>query len=137
MHGALLLTLQTRLLPSLNLALGLALHFLGQLPKKKAGHKPKSNGCGTGGLTLQTTEETTACCDQHDFCYDTCNTEYKTCESNFRTCLKNVCAQYSTKQDRDGCKQQNQIITMGTGLFGCGAYLESQKNACKCPNDEL
>ena len=36
-------------------------------------------------------ESFTECCDEHDKCYDTCNTNKKTCDSNFNDCLLSKC----------------------------------------------
>jgi hypothetical protein len=34
-------------------------------------------------------------------------------------------------------RNEASTFTMGSSLFGCGTFLQSQKNACECVTDEL
>lgn len=112
----------------------------GAKPVPRPGHKPKSNGCGTGGLGIDVSEfpDFTKCCDKHDFCYDTCGRSRAKCDTDFKTCLEKVCHRYDKEgrftrsSQRSNCDQTAGLMYGGTAGFGCGAYQESQKKACLC-----
>jgi len=92
-------------------------------------HKPVSNGCGSYGISLVTDEKFTPCCDVHDICYDTCGNSREKCDSAFKKCLQETC---KSSTNPSQCKQTADTVIMGTSMFGCGAYQESQKKACIC-----
>ena len=80
------------------------------------------------------------CCDEHDFCYDTCNTVRSDCDDKFKQCLLKSCKDRTRgakegKKKEDylkGCKNMADTMHSATAGFGCQAYQESQKNACLC-----
>ena len=112
-------------------------------PTPRAGHKPTSNGCGSGGLSIDVSNypDFVACCDAHDYCYDTCGESRAKCDSDFRKCMEGVCFRYKSEgrlksaAKKAECDQTAGMMYGGTVGFGCAAYLESQKSACDCKGD--
>ena len=109
----------------------------GEKPIPRKGHVPSSNGCGSFGLTLNTKAlpEMTKCCDQHDFCYDTCNSDREKCDNDFKHCLSTICERLKpglTEKLYKGCKDTADMIYTGTYALGCSPFLSAQENACDC-----
>lgn len=109
----------------------------GETPKPKEGHNPRTNGCGTGTMLFSAQDmkyDFTKCCDEHDFCYDTCGKNRDTCDTDFKTCLTKLCdTDYPHDPDHQACTSSAQMFHFGTSGFGCAAFLASQKEACECP----
>merc|ERR1719378_815497 len=102
-------------------------------------HKPTSNGCGSMGLQLDTSQMPgfTECCDVHDKCYDTCNNDRSQCDEDFKSCLSSVClfeglSNKKSKTKIKECKALADMMYATTSSLGCAAYMESQRNACLC-----
>eukprot|EP00118_Oscarella_pearsei_P001425 m.7414 g.7414 ORF g.7414 m.7414 type:complete len:169 (+) comp18623_c0_seq1:25-531(+) len=105
----------------------------GQLPTKKKGHVPKSNGCGSQGISVDTSKfpGLGKCCDTHDYCYDTCGRERRACDDAFQTCMDSHCDTLE-KTKKDECRNLSGVMSAGASGFGCQAYLDAQANACDC-----
>merc|ERR1712137_188713 len=87
----------------------------GTTSSPRAGHKPSSNGCGSGGISISGQFDMTTCCDKHDVCYDTCNSSKETCDTEFLQCLDEFCKD-TTKVPRiirDSCSQQATLYAVG------------------------
>ena len=111
----------------------------GAKPVPRKGHVPKTNGCGSFGLTLDTSAlpEMTKCCDKHDYCYDTCNADRGKCDDDFKQCLDNMCDKLRpsiTRNQYEGCKETATLIYGGTTALGCSPFLSAQEKACDCPS---
>ncbi|XP_067671721.1 group XIIA secretory phospholipase A2-like [Haliotis asinina] len=111
-------------------------------PKPKKRDKPRSNGCGSFGLELDTSAlpAVTKCCDNHDYCYDTCNNDKVKCDDDFKDCLNNVCDTLGGIASQDitgGCRSTADLMYASTLTLGCKPYKDSQKDACVCQHDEL
>ncbi|KAK7111601.1 hypothetical protein V1264_011207 [Littorina saxatilis] len=109
----------------------------GAEPVAKRNHIPKSNGCGSFGIQLDTTHVPGIgkCCDKHDICYDTCNHQKEDCDKEFQACLMKICNAMKTHVSKDvynGCKSTADIMYVGTMALGCKPYRDSQKDACTC-----
>eukprot|EP00105_Crassostrea_gigas_P019225 XP_011437652.1 PREDICTED: group XIIA secretory phospholipase A2 isoform X2 [Crassostrea gigas] len=106
-------------------------------PKARENHIKSSNGCGTFGFEIDTSTVPlmTKCCDQHDFCYDTCNSNKDKCDSDFKACLLNMCKKMEKSLEKDeleGCKATAELMFTGTTMLGCTSFKDSQKRACDC-----
>lgn len=101
----------------------------------KSGHKPWSNGCGSAGMDLKDGWGLTKCCDEHDFCYSTCNSKRSTCDRDFASCMENVCKKVKSKKGKQECSSTAGMYNFGASGFGCSSYIESQKEACECIPD--
>lgn len=97
----------------------------------RSGHKPSSNGCGTGGFFVADDFGFDACCVKHDLCYDTCGSLRHECDKSFQRCMNNICKQQKASV-RDRCSSQASLFALGGTAFGCDAFLTSQANACEC-----
>lgn len=112
----------------------------GKKAKPNPDHVPKSNGCGSFGIEFDTGNLPlmTACCDTHDYCYDTCNRGKEECDKGFQQCLLNMCSKMIddlNKEEQEGCQATAEIMYRGTIALGCTPYKKAQKNACDCGND--
>ena len=67
----------------------------GVTPKPNRNHVPKADGCGALGLKIDNTYlpigEMSKCCNEHDICYDTCNSHKDVCDIEFKHCLYRYC----------------------------------------------
>lgn len=72
----------------------------GQKAVRNRNHVPKSDGCGSVGFEVASEYlplvEMTKCCDNHDICYDTCNSGKESCDLEFKRCLYNYCESYKS-----------------------------------------
>lgn len=68
---------------------------LDNLPIRNKFYVPKSDGCGSLGLKINSeylpAVEMEKCCDAHDICYDTCNSDKELCDLDFKRCLYKYC----------------------------------------------
>uniref|UniRef100_T1GYA8 Uncharacterized protein n=1 Tax=Megaselia scalaris TaxID=36166 RepID=T1GYA8_MEGSC len=64
-------------------------------PVQNKFYTPSSDGCGSLGLTIDTqylpAKEMETCCNNHDICYDTCNSDKELCDLEFKRCLYKYC----------------------------------------------
>ncbi|EDO32902.1 predicted protein, partial [Nematostella vectensis] len=111
----------------------------GYKPLTNPNHKPSSNGCGSMGVQLDTTNLPgfTHCCNVHDKCYDSCNNNRAQCDEDFKSCLDNVClfeglGKKMKKEEMNACGTSAELFYSGTLALGCMAYKEAQRNACLC-----
>ncbi|XP_005096638.1 group XIIA secretory phospholipase A2 [Aplysia californica] len=110
----------------------------GAKPKPRPYYTPTSNGCGAFGIKLEdhiAIKGVTKCCDEHDFCYDTCNNDKDTCDRVFKKCLQRICKKVKgmlTDNVYEGCKSTADLLFAGTVALGCKPYKDSQEKACVC-----
>lgn len=97
-------------------------------------HSIKSaNGCGTSEINLEAkylpNPHLEYCCNQHDYCYETCGVSKEYCDMSFRKCMTDVCRSgfYPLK-----CKLHSKIFFGIAKNLGCKSYLKSQEKACIC-----
>ena len=92
---------------------------------------PSSNGCGSYGVTIDMKwcPYLNNCCDQHDLCYDRCDTTKAVCDQAFLTCTQNPPAGCLRKVY---CKLTGQLMYEGVNLAACDAFLNARKRICFC-----
>ncbi|KAL9903802.1 group XIIB secretory phospholipase A2-like protein [Glossina fuscipes] len=104
-------------------------------------YTPTADGCGSLGLRISTeylpAAEMEVCCNEHDICYDTCNSDKELCDLDFKRCLYKYCDSYEKSIASDlmikGCKAAAKMLFTGTLTLGCKSYLDSQQRSCYCP----
>jgi hypothetical protein len=114
------------------------------------GHVPEFNGCGPAGGIIShiipnrigpfRNIDFTPACNNHDICYDTCNSVKSTCDQNFLSDLRAACAQaypgrgYFDRYMRAGCQADAYIYytAVSQTKTGTEAYESAQKQACDC-----
>ncbi|XP_063244175.1 group XIIA secretory phospholipase A2 [Bacillus rossius redtenbacheri] len=108
-------------------------------PVKNKFHTPSSNGCGSLGVEISNeylpVGDMTSCCDEHDLCYDTCNSGKELCDYEFKSCLYKICDKYGKSVGNSAvttCKTATKLLFVGTLALGCKSYLDSQQQACYC-----
>eukprot|EP01095_Lingulamoeba_sp_RSL-Kostka_P017976 TRINITY_DN9653_c0_g1_i1.p1 TRINITY_DN9653_c0_g1~~TRINITY_DN9653_c0_g1_i1.p1 ORF type:complete len:152 (+),score=35.65 TRINITY_DN9653_c0_g1_i1:88-543(+) len=94
-------------------------------------HVPSYNGCGAGAFKIETNDDITNCCNEHDICYDTCFNTKKDCDEKFSKCLNGVCESYGPGEDQQRCYTAAIALDFGVSM-GCSFYKKSQSNACDC-----
>ncbi|EFX86064.1 phospholipase-like protein A2, group [Daphnia pulex] len=99
----------------------------------------ESNGCGSFGYQwkkdLLPDEGLEDCCNVHDHCYDECGADKDICDLEFKTCLYSVCKSRKhewTVNELKACKGAAKLMYTATQAFGCKAYQNAQKKACRC-----
>ncbi|XP_011502978.1 PREDICTED: group XIIA secretory phospholipase A2 [Ceratosolen solmsi marchali] len=113
----------------------------GAPPKGDWNHIAQSNGCGSLGIEINQKylplEEMTKCCNFHDICYDTCNSDKEKCDLEFKRCLYKYCQSYQPTGVTivNTCKAAAKLLFTGTTALGCKSYLDAQKQACYCNNN--
>ncbi len=104
-------------------------------------HVASSDGCGALNVLFDHSDESpiyldprfSECCDEHDLCYDTCNSDRDICDLRFRRCLYRVCDTMESKLfERDPCKAKARGAFIMVQLLGCPLYMASQRKACRC-----
>lgn len=103
-------------------------------------YTPTANGCGSLGLHINTeylpAVEMENCCNEHDICYDTCNSNKDLCDLDFKRCLYKYCETIEKSIGSEylitGCKAAAKVLFTGTLTLGCKSYLDSQKRSCYC-----
>merc|ERR1712002_1274662 len=109
--------------------------------------KKTSNGCGSLDIIFDDSEESfihveqefTQCCDDHDYCYDTCGEDKDECDLKFKKCLYATCKK-KTKQgyfDTKKCRLKAKLFYITVLGVGCQSYINAQKAACQCVKAEL
>ncbi|XP_014214931.1 group XIIA secretory phospholipase A2 [Copidosoma floridanum] len=112
----------------------------GATPKADWNHKPSYDGCGSLGIDVDQQylplEQMTKCCNDHDVCYDTCNSDKEKCDLEFKRCLYKYCEGYQSTGLTivNTCKAAAKLLYTGTTTLGCKSYLDAQKQACYCGN---
>jgi len=77
----------------------------------------------------------TDCCNDHDYCYQTCNPEggKDECDERFEQCMNRVCDGISNVFQRQSCYENSKLYRVGVNELGTSAYLERQHQVCLCP----
>ena len=114
------------------------------------GHVPDFNGCGPANGFIShlipnrvgptRNVDFTPACNNHDICYDTCNTEKSTCDQNFLADMRAACVAaypgsgYFDRYMRTGCYADAYIYYLAVSRTSTGldAYESAQKEACDC-----
>uniref|UniRef100_A0A2C9JG58 Phospholipase A2 domain-containing protein n=1 Tax=Biomphalaria glabrata TaxID=6526 RepID=A0A2C9JG58_BIOGL len=110
----------------------------GLKPYENKSHVKSSNGCGSFGFKLEShirIKEMTKCCDEHDYCYDTCNKSKEKCDGKFKKCLADICKNikgHLSKEAYEGCHHGVDMIYAATVALGCKPYRDAQAKACIC-----
>ena len=52
----------------------------------------------------------TACCDTHDYCYDTCNRGKEECDKDLQQCLLNMCSKMTDDLNME--EQEGTVISV-------------------------
>ncbi|CAL1544556.1 unnamed protein product [Lymnaea stagnalis] len=115
----------------------------GVKPQKNPDHTKSSNGCGAFGFKLDShiqIKDVTNCCDDHDFCYDTCNESKESCDKSFKKCLTKVCKRiekHVSNVGYEGCLSTADLIYAATVALGCKPYKDAQAKACICKRKKI
>ncbi|KAK7020610.1 hypothetical protein SK128_025282 [Halocaridina rubra] len=111
----------------------------GRIPVPNVNHIPDANGCGSLGVFFDKDDlprpEMVECCNEHDICYDTCNSDKELCDSKFKACLYNSCKSNEKLMDTftfKTCKGGAKLLYTATMALGCASYKDAQHNACEC-----
>ena len=102
----------------------------GQLATMKPKFTFTTNGCGAGGMMIQTDDDFTPCCDKHDACYSVCGISKALCEDKFKKCLNKHCETKS--KNPESCSGSANMFAMGATALGGNAFEEAQKDSCYC-----
>lgn len=112
-------------------------------------HVKKANGCGSLNIIFDDSDaspvrldrEFTECCNEHDFCYDTCGADKDLCDLQLKKCMYSVCkTKKSELFEVKPCKMNAKAAYLLVMAMGCPLYRDSQKEACVCKKkrrDEL
>ena len=125
--------------------------FMGLKTAPNPAHVKSANGCGSLNLIFDETDaspvrldkEFTGCCNEHDFCYDTCGSDKDICDLKLKRCLYQVCRSTGkTEMMQVKCKVNAKAAYLMVMSLGCPLFRESQKEACICvdkknPKNEL
>jgi len=114
-----------------------------QEPLPRPGHVKTSNGCGSMDVIFDDSDESlihvekgfTECCDEHDYCYDTCNADKDECDLKFKKCLYRQCKKDQHQLDyltSKACKLKAKVFFLTLVGVGCSSYLNAQEKACQC-----
>jgi secretory phospholipase A2 len=95
------------------------------------GYVPSSNGCGSYGVSAEAPFGVTPCCNQHDLCYQSCNSTKTACDDQFDQCMKNVCNS-EEELERIACLVEAEAFYVAVMDLGCRAYENNQQEACEC-----
>jgi len=97
------------------------------------------NGCGTKQHPLPHSfgdVEFTPECNNHDICYDTCNSDKATCDETFVQAMKNDCNEVYGSMSVTGYWCIRAAGTLGSAAvkssYGVAAYIAAQEEACQC-----
>lgn len=111
-------------------------------PVARVGHVKTANGCGSFDVIFNDSEDSlvhvekafTECCDQHDYCYDTCNEDKDMCDLRFKKCLYANCRKPKKLSflDTKACKLKAKLFYLTVIGVGCQSFLDAQENACQC-----
>ena len=114
---------------------------LNNCPNKRPhpGNVRSSNGCGAANSDFKPPQSFgsasfTIPCNNHDICYETCNTPKSTCDSTFGNQLVDTCiATYSGSfLTETACIFVAGAYELAVTLFGGSAYDAGQTKDCEC-----
>ncbi|KAM0812041.1 hypothetical protein AB5N19_14358 [Seiridium cardinale] len=114
----------------------------------------RSNGCGSGSTSSWIPQlDFGTCCDNHDFCYDNCQSgtveechneycspgEFERCNDKFYDCMHDTaCSQYSWEHpvQRSTCILEAKFYHFAVSHFGSGPFKSATSDRCGvyCPN---
>ncbi|KAK9424871.1 hypothetical protein SUNI508_13393 [Seiridium unicorne] len=114
----------------------------------------RSNGCGSGSTSSWIPQlDFGTCCDNHDFCYDNCQSgtveechneycspgEFERCNDKFYDCMHDTaCSQYSWEHpvQRSTCILEAKFYHFAVSHFGAGPFKSATSDRCGvyCPN---
>lgn len=106
--------------------------------RPRPGHTPSANGCGSSGISNTLCgispwkDLFTQCCNDHDRCYDTCNSDRGVCDNIFLICMAGRCDNLDNWYHRYWCQRDSAAYYYSVRFFGGGAYSSAQENACIC-----
>ncbi|KAF2359804.1 Group XII secretory phospholipase A2 precursor, partial [Trinorchestia longiramus] len=110
----------------------------GSRPLPDSSHVPSSNGCGSMGFSISGEKlpysQMGDCCNEHDICYDTCNSNKEVCDVKFKRCLYAICKSTGNIDmlSEKTCKASSKLLFTSTLSLGCLSFKEAQRKACKC-----
>jgi len=109
----------------------------GHTPRQNPAHVGirRTNGCGSLGVDISSilglAADFTACCNEHDVCYDQCNAGRTNCDNKLFDCLKRYCN--GPKRAQLGCNNLNRVGSLILkSPAGCIAYRKAQEWGCNC-----
>jgi len=113
----------------------LTLKILEVAPVTNSSYQRTFNGCGSKGIIIDPSKLPTPqfeqCCNNHDYCYDTCNIKKDDCDTAFRNCMLIACGN-AFNCDTNVCQFNAESFYNIVKQFGCSSYLDSQRGACIC-----
>lgn len=113
----------------------------------RASHVPSVNGCGPEGSTVKFPQgvgaaDSTAACNAHDVCYETCNSDKSACDAGLASAARAAClvafprptgAEQDEGWDRRAiCFSRARTYGSAVSTFGKAAYDSAQSIACEC-----
>ncbi|XP_070801548.1 group XIIB secretory phospholipase A2-like protein isoform X1 [Pituophis catenifer annectens] len=120
----------------------------GKAPLPRPNYKsPEPNGCSSHFLGLKVPESLdmgipamTKCCNQLDACYDTCGSNKYRCDAKFRWCLQSICSDLKRSlgfvSKVEACESIADTIFQTVRTLGCRPFMNSQRGACICNEEE-
>ena len=113
----------------------------GYIAKPKSNYVPSTNGCGSLDFLFDDSEESlihvekefSQCCDDHDYCYDSCGTDKDECDLIFKKCLYSKCKSKQHKFfDAKKCRLKAKLFYVTVIGVGCQSFIDAQRNSCDC-----
>ena len=108
----------------------------------RKGVKPEPNGCGTKEIPVQSKfgkADFTKACNNHDICYDTCNSGETACNDKFYKEMQAECKRAypvkGTSQKQCLEKAYDYRYKGSIASIFVGAYDDAQKRVCQCCPD--
>lgn len=108
--------------------------------RPRPGYTPTANGCGSGfwssippyGSLYRDLGYFTACCNNHDVCYGTCQSQKAICDVAFYLCMYLACDGATSTLSRWACRSDATFFFGAVRWFGQGAFDSAQRAACVC-----
>ncbi|XP_032087819.1 group XIIB secretory phospholipase A2-like protein isoform X2 [Thamnophis elegans] len=116
----------------------------GKAPLPRPNYKsPEPNGCSSYFLGLKLDmgiPAMTKCCNQVDACYDTCGSNKYRCDAKFRWCMQSICSDLKRSlgfvSKVEACESIADTIFQTVRTLGCRPFMNSQRSACICNEEE-
>ncbi|XP_029691594.1 group XIIB secretory phospholipase A2-like protein isoform X2 [Takifugu rubripes] len=116
----------------------------GELPQPRPGYQSSEpDGCGSSIMGFQLDlgiPAMTQCCNELDVCYGTCGTNKNDCDSEFRLCLGSICKDINKSlgfaSEVKACSSAADALHNTVATLGCRSYMNSQRAACVCSEEE-
>jgi secretory phospholipase A2 len=100
------------------------------------GYIATTNGCGSYGISVDAPFGATPCCNQHDLCYQLCNTTKSECDDAFDQCMRAACDD-DNDLEKVACRVQAEVFYNAVMDLGCRAYQNNQELGCSCSDGSL